>query len=172
MPTGMLVLTAVKRRVPAVLAVLAILVVVGAFVCRRCEPPMDPARDPALDRAARCGAVFALFEHHLSPGVTGADAATVITDRSWISVDSPVEVLGGEVPVDFNFDDSVFVVHCHAAPHPDLDGRLWSDWVIYGRIAGKRVKTLSQFLATPSDAVLVEYALCYPDGRIERFGPR
>src|SRR5262245_22808845 len=145
--------------------------------------PTTPAPDPeiarlnatagtaSLARAERCAAVFALFEHHLAPGVAAPAAAAVITDRSWITVDDQVEVLGGWIPVELTSEDSTFVVHCVAAPNPDIGGRLWSDWVIYGRIRGKTAPTFTAFLAAGPDVALIEYATVYPDGRIERFAP-
>ena len=56
-----------------------------------------------------------------------------------------------------------------AAPNPKIGNQLWSDWVIYGRIATTRAKNFKSFLAGPADLVLVEYALVYPDGRIEQY---
>jgi hypothetical protein len=123
--------------------------------------------DKKLDRNARCGAVFELFEKHLAPGATPSKARGVLTERSWIVVDNPVRVVGGSIPVELNFKDSVFVVHCLAKPEPKLDNALWSDWVIYGRVSGDTVSTLGEFLAAKTDTVkLLEYALMRPDASI------
>lgn len=129
------------------------------------------AADTSLDRAARCSAVFELFAKHLAPGVTAPAAAAVLTERSWIVLDLPITEIGGEVPLDVNFDDSLFVVHCLATPNADLGGQLWSDWVIYARTAGHAAPTLRAFLDAGADVRLLEYALMSPDGRIDRHRP-
>ncbi len=130
------------------------------------------AADGTLDRNGRCAAVFELFDKHLAAGATAATARGVLVERGWIVVDEPVTVLGGWIPVDLNFDDSTFVVHCYAEPTPAVNNQLWSDWVIYGRIAGKRATRLREFLTAPDDTKLVEFALVYPDGRIEQYAPK
>ena len=130
------------------------------------------AADGSLGRADRCGAIFELFDKHLAPGVTSTAAQVVFTDRTWLaaSVDERVQVLGGWIPVELNQNDATFVIRCLATPRADLGGLKWSDWVIYGRIAGTTVTTFTPFLAAPS-ATLVEFALSYPDGRIEMYKP-
>lgn len=130
------------------------------------------AADATLGRPERCAAVFELFDKHIPAGTPAPAAAAVLTDRSWITVDDPVKVLGGWVPVEINQVDSVFVVHCVAARRADLNNQLWSDWVIYGRISGTNVESLKPFLATGPDVRLIEYALVYPDGRIEQYRPQ
>ena len=127
--------------------------------------------DPTLDRNTRCGSVFGLFDQFLAAGVSAPAAAAVLTDRSWIVVDDRVEVIGGKIPVDLVEGDSTFVVHCLATPNPQLNNRLWSDWVIYGRIHGTTARTLRPFLAAGPEVTLIEYALVYPDGRIEQYRP-
>jgi hypothetical protein len=142
-------------------------------------PPAAPVVDPSIaalnqragtgTRADRCGAVFELFDKHIKPGARAPDVAATLTDRTWITVDLPVDVLGGWVPVEMTQGDQVFVVHCVAAPNPRINNQLWSDWVIYGRIATTRAHDFKSFLAGPADLVLVEFALSYPDGRIEQY---
>jgi hypothetical protein len=129
------------------------------------------AADTSLDRDARCAAVFELFDKYVAPGATAPAVASVITERDWIVVDDPITAIGGEVPIDVNWDDSMFVVHCLATPNPQINNMLWSPWVIYGRSSGTSTKTLRPFLAAGASVTLIEYALVYPDGRIEQYRP-
>jgi hypothetical protein len=124
-----------------------------------------------LSRDDRCKAVFELFDKHQKPGVTPDQARAVLTERAWIVVDDPVTALGGWIPVDLSFEDSTFVVHCYAEPTPRVNNMLWSDWVIYGRIQGRTASNLREFLASTDKLQLVEYALVYPDSRIEQYTP-
>jgi hypothetical protein len=129
------------------------------------------AADTTLDRDARCGAVFELFDKFVPSGASAPVVAGVLTARDWIVVDDPIRAIGGMVPIDVNWDDSMFVVHCLATPNPKIDNRLWSPWVIYGRISGTTTPTLRPFLAAGASLSLIEYALVYPDGRIEQYRP-
>jgi hypothetical protein len=114
--------------------------------------------------------VFELFDRFVRPGARAREVAAVLTDRSWITIDRPIDVIAGWVPVELNHADQVFVAYCVATMHPGL-GQLWSDWVIYGRIATRSRVGLTAFLAGVDDQVLVEFALAYPDGRIEQYQP-
>jgi hypothetical protein len=127
--------------------------------------------DTSLPRNARCAAVFELFDKHLAAGVTASIAGAIITERAWMVVDQPVVVLAGKIPVELTSSDSTFVVHCCAEPTARLNNQLWSDWVIYGRLSGRTATTLGEFLAATTDVRLIEYALSYPDGRVERYTP-
>ncbi len=66
----------------------------------------------------------------------------------------------------------MFVVHCLAMPNPQINNMLWSPWVIDGRSSGASTRTLRPFLAAGANLTLIEYALIYPDGRIEQYGPQ
>ncbi len=127
------------------------------------------AADTSLDRDARCAAVFELFDRYVKPGATAPAVASVITARDWIVVDNPITAIGGMVPIEVNFDDSMFVVHCLATPNPQINNVLWSPWVIYGRASGTTAPSLRPFLAGGASLTLIEYALVYPDGRIEQY---
>ncbi len=131
------------------------------------------AADGKLDRATRCAAVFELFENHLAPGMTGAMARGAITDPTWLtgSDEEQITVLGGEIPVELTPGDSTFIVRCLATPRPDLNNLRWSEWNIYGRISGTSAHTFGAFLRA-SDVKLIEYALVFPDGRINHYGPK
>lgn len=129
------------------------------------------AGDTSLGRDARCAAVFELFDKYVPAGATAPAVAAVITERDWIVVDDPIKAIGGLVPIDVDFNDSMFVVHCAATPNPATNNMLWSPWVIYGRASGNVVKTLRPFLAAGPNVTLIEYALVYPDGRIEQYKP-
>ncbi len=126
------------------------------------------AGDTSLDRDARCAAVFELFDTYVPPGTTAPAVASIIQDRSWIVVDDPIRVIAGMVPIEVNWNDSMFVVHCLATPNPQVSNALWSPGVIYGRASGTKAPTLRPFLAAGADITLIEYALVYPGGRIVR----
>ena len=142
------------------------------------HPPTAPAltlraSDKTLSRAQRCDALFQAFEGSFAPGVTGAYAKDHLPYRGWLdeSVDEPIEVLGGKLPVELNPQDSTFILRCLAAPTPNVNGP-WSDWNIYGRLSGRTARTFRAFLDAGDAVQLVEYALVFPDGRIERYGPQ
>lgn len=154
------------------------LVVAGLVACGSSSPgptpppPPSPAvveLAPITDRDVRCRAVFDLFRRDVHPNITAPEAARLIRDRAWIVVDDPITVLGGEIPIELTDEDSDVVVHCDARPTPELNGALWSDWVIYMRISGHTAPTFKAFLAAGSDVRLIEYALMSPDGKIQRF---
>jgi hypothetical protein len=44
--------------------------------------------------------------------------------------------------------------------------------VIYGRISGETARTLGPLLDAGADVKLIEFALAYPDGRIDTFAPK
>jgi hypothetical protein len=122
-------------------------------------------------RADRCAAVFELFDKYVTPGLTSGVVRAVITDTSWITIDDPVDELGGKVPVSMDPDDQTFVVHCAGTPRADMNNKAWSEWVIYGRIKGRTVNGFKKFLAGSPALVLVEFALMYPDGHIDEHTP-
>lgn len=130
---------------------------------------MAPVSAPATDRDTRCHALFDLFEHKLSPGMAAPAAAAVLRDSmTLINVDQPITAIGGEVPLEIDFDDSLAVVHCLATPNPDLQGALWSPWVIYHRFSGHAAPTLHAFVAADASVTLREYTLFWPDAHMTR----
>ncbi|MBC8877247.1 MAG: hypothetical protein H8E44_48075 [Planctomycetes bacterium] len=98
--------------------------------------------------------------------------AATLKDTSWLGEINlyGVHSLHGKVPVEWAETDTVFCLHLF----PDESGR--SDWVIYLRLSGKSGRPKEEALAflkgepdVPDNPKLVEYAICFPDGRIERY---
>jgi hypothetical protein len=115
-------------------------------------------------QAERCTDAFSTFEHGVAAGTTSAQVGKAFGDLAWLKASSEdkVEVLGGWIPVGLNDHDSTFVVRCT------------KDLVLYGRVSGRSARLLSEFLALPASSkeTLIEFALVYPDGRIEVYGPK
>jgi hypothetical protein len=111
----------------------------------------------AADHPDRCEGIFATLST-IPAGAEGPKASAIVGDRGWLAAsdDEPITAIGGKVPIEVNFDDSMFVVRCDKKPA----------YAMYGRISNKTVTTFRAFL--DSKERLVEYALVYPDGRIIR----
>jgi hypothetical protein len=108
---------------------------------RQLEAVTEPARFwSAIANSAtyrpdhRRQAVFALFRRHVTPGMTLADLARLLDNPAWLHDDdiSVVTVLGGKIPVQWTFDDTVFMLGVFPAL---AEGRQGS-WAIYLRVAG------------------------------------
>ncbi len=126
------------------------------------------ADDPRRSVDERCADAFAAFRTRIHPGDSAAAVRAVLGNPTWIGSDNPVDVLGGEVPVEMTFDDQTVVFMCLPKPDPRANGLPWSPWVIYARLEGRDHKTVGAFLASGSNKKLIEYALCHADS-IERF---
>jgi hypothetical protein len=140
-------------------------------------PPVAPrsiADDPSRTTDERCADAFATFRTRIHAGDTAAQVKAVLGSPTWIGSDEPVDVLGGEVPVDMKFTDQTVAFMCLPKPDPRVNGSLWSPWVIYARLEGRDHKRFGAFLASGSSKKLVEYALCHVasngiDMKIEKF---
>jgi len=132
------------------------------------------ANDAASDRADRARAIFALFAHHIRPESSASEVHRVLTDATWLQDTHlyGVRALGGWVPVEMTFEDTVFCIHLL----PVEKEKGWSPWVIYFRLSGKlRDEDALAFLRGESvtgNPKLVEFALCYPDARDTTHGIR
>lgn len=132
------------------------------------------ADDPRSGTDERCADAFAAFRTRIHPGDSAAAVRAVLGAPTWIGSDAPVDVLGGQVPVEMTFDDQTVVFMCLPKPDPRTNGLPWSPWVIYARLEGRDHKTFGAFLASGSPKKLIEYALCHVDAtgqgmKIERF---
>ncbi len=126
---------------------------------------MSIADDPHRSVDERCADAFATFRTRIHPGDSAAAVRSVLGKPTWIGSDAPVDVLGGEVPVEMTFDDQTVVFTCLLPGSP---------WVIYARLEGHDHKTIGAFLASGSNKKLIEYALCHTGAsgqqmKIERF---
>ena len=132
------------------------------------------AEDPARTIDERCADAFATFRTRVHPGDSAAAVRAILGSPTWIGSDEPVDVLGGEVPVQTNATDQVVAIMCLPKPDARIGNRLWSPWVIYARIEGRDHKTFGSFLSSDGAAKLVEYALVHIDTngkpmKIEKF---
>lgn len=124
------------------------------------------ADDPHASRDARCNDAFEAFRTRIHPGDTAASIVAALGVPSWIGSDQPVDILGGEVPVDMVASDQTIVFMCLSQPEPRTNNLPWSPWVIYARLEGRDSKTFGAFLAHNGQKKLLEYALCHsPDAQ-------
>ena len=140
------------------------------------------ANDSAKSEAARAQAIFSLFAYQLHsgltgnglqlhPGVTSKIAHAIFKDTAWLRNSNirPIRVLAGLIPVNWPRGDTIFSVNLFS----DAIGEQWSPWSIYLHFSGELQDgdALAFFSDTNpyQNTNLVEFALCFPDGRIERF---
>jgi hypothetical protein len=119
------------------------------------------ADDPSRTTDERCADAFATFRARIHAGDTAAAVHAVLGSPTWIGSDEPVDVLGGEVPVEMTPTDQTVVFMCLPKPDARAGGRLWSPWVIYARLEGRDHKTFGAFLSSGGSKKLIEYALCH-----------
>jgi len=136
--------------------------------------PRSIADDPTRTVDERCADAFATFRTRIHAGDSAATVRAVLGSPTWIGSDKPINAVGGELPIDFNFTDQDVVVMCLPKPDPRMDNLPWSPWVIYMRLEGRTSQTFGAFLTTGGTAKLAEYALCHVDStgqgmKIERF---
>ena len=145
------------------------------------------ANDFGRSRADRARAIFTLFAYHMQPGFSAVQVHGVLTDTNWMGDVNlyGVYALGGWVPVEMTFEDTVFCLHLFPV---DAD-KHWSPWVIYFRLSGttpegpgRPAEEALAFLhgdtTLRGNPKLVEFALCYPGNqpsvtrRCERFSSK
>ena len=136
------------------------------------------ANNPSASQADRSRAVFSLFARFIPAGSSSKAVQQVIGDAKWLN-DVHIEgvyALGGLIPVEFDFDSTVFAISLF----PENAGDPWSPWLMYVRLSGqlKEAQAIAFLHGEADDTVnLVEYALCFANssnpgqfiGRIERF---
>ena len=100
------------------------------------EPPSfwnDIATNTGYSRVHRICCILELFRRHVSVGMRLDSFAQLLGDPKWLR-DEDVEVviaLNGEIPVTWNFEDTIIVLRL--LPESASD----SDFAIYLRISGK-----------------------------------
>lgn len=90
------------------------------------------ANTPAFSRFHRRRAVFHLFRWHVSPGMQLSELKSLLNHPTWLrdtDIDE-VTILKGQIPVEVNFKDTVFVLVVLPDPGKDTDG-------IFLRVGGK-----------------------------------
>ncbi len=138
----------------------------------------DEASEPKVERALRCQDIFYLFGAYIRPGYSSKQIGEVMRGAKWLDEArlDPVGGLGGWVPIFAGRNDTMFVLYVFP------DNRGVSDWSIYFTLSQfesrtveeERRKVLVFFKGTlPDKGVrLREFALCYPQCKIERFTKR
>ncbi len=124
--------------------------------------PLAVADDPHRSTDERCADAFATFRTRIHAGDTARAVRAALGAPTWLGSDSPVDVLGGEVPVEWTTADQVVVFMCLSEPDPRTK-LPWSRWVIYARLEGRDHKTFGAFLASNGPKKLLEYALCHSE---------
>jgi hypothetical protein len=126
------------------------------------------ANDPRFSQDHRRRALFELMRRHVQAPLSVGSLAAILDHPTWLEDDDVVliERVGGKIPVQFNFDDTILVLRVF----PGLgDGRL-RYWSIYVRVEG-HVERRQLYLvlkgesedAAVSNARVVEYALVPED---------
>ena len=138
----------------------------------------DEASDPATDRNSRCQDVFYLFAAYVRPGCSSRQVGDVMQGAKSLEEARvvPVGGLGGWVPVFAGRNEEMFAMSLF----PDKTG--WSDWNIYFVLSRSEHGTREEWLRKGIDFLkgsmaykrirLREFALCYPQCKIERFTTR
>lgn len=130
------------------------------------------ADDPKAKRSDRAAAVFALFKDHIKPGDGLWQMQRVLRKTGWVGEAKLYyfAILGGYIPVDFNWRDRTYSLHLFA----DNEGQ--SDWVIYFQLAGESewgkwhedgIDFLRGKPGSSGASVIKEFALRYPNGKTE-----
>jgi len=139
------------------------------------------AKDSTAAREKRAEAIFSLLANHTKLPQDASSLGKLLNGKNWLHNTNLYGVygLGGWIPVDLAFKDTVFCLHLF----PDKKG--WSDWVIYFRLSGGSGRSAEDgraFLLGTENLKgrpsLVEFALCFPatgedaSRRIERFSEK
>jgi hypothetical protein len=141
----------------------------------RLGPPGEPPRfwsaianDDRFSPDHRRRAVFELMRRHVRIPVTVEALAGILDRPTWLHEEdvTVIDRLGGKIPVEFTFDDTVLVV----GVFPNVGDTRLSRWSIYLRVQGHRtVQDVVHALQGRGDtkgvgtANVLEYALVPPD---------
>jgi hypothetical protein len=136
------------------------------------------ANDIGADPDERCSAIFSLFRHFIKPGSTPHEIQAVLTDTRWLEQTNVhgVYLLAGWIPVQWEFGrDTPFVVFVLPASKPSSGRPPTLGYHVYFALAGGASRSeesafgiLTGQQTWDRKAILKEFALCYPDGTIER----
>jgi hypothetical protein len=108
--------------------------------------------------------IFTLFSKHIRIGATATQVRESLNHSPWLDISQVrlIDVLRGWVPIEMNESDSVFSVTPFQL-----------NYTIYIRLSGKlKEPELCSFFSGQvqmSQTHLLEFALCYPDSRIEHY---
>ncbi len=96
---------------------------------------VDISNNNAYNDDHRRRAIFMLFKRHISNDITLYELSTHLKKPDWVKIENLqiVQTVGGGLPVNFNFDDTIIVVQIF----PSLSDGRWENWAIYLRIEGK-----------------------------------
>ena len=135
------------------------------------------ANDTAATPDERCNAIFSLFRHFIKPGSTAPEIHSVLTDTRWLEQTNihGIYLLGGMIPVDCDFrHETPFVVSVLPALKPSGGWPPNAGYCIYFTLGGGASRSresayavLTGLQSVDTNAVLKEFALCYPDGTVE-----
>ena len=93
------------------------------------------ANDQGYSEDRRRHAVFMLFQRHVKVGISLHELGKILNHPVWLKPDNilVVQSLGGQVPVEFNLQDTIF----RLSVFPNLTDDRLGYWAIYCRIEGK-----------------------------------
>ena len=136
------------------------------------------ANNLAADPDERCRAIFSLFQDFIKPDSVPHDIQAVLTDTRWLDRTNliGIYVLAGSIPVDLDsLDVTPFVISVLPAVKPPKGRPPNLGYQIYFTLAGEYCRSEKSAFAIitgkqtwDEKAVLKQFALCYPDGTIER----
>ncbi|HEU6447185.1 MAG TPA: hypothetical protein VFV23_01950 [Verrucomicrobiae bacterium] len=125
----------------------------------------------------RCRAIFSLFREFIKPGSTPAEVHKVLADTRWLEQTNilGIYVLGGLIPVKWELGhDTPFVLAVLPRTKPSTGQPPNLGYHLYFTLAGEADRSSESAFAiltgrqtSDTNAVLKEFALCYPDGMIE-----
>jgi hypothetical protein len=130
------------------------------------------ADDPSVPPEKRAKAIFTMFARFLRPPQTAASLHRILGKAKWLKKATVYRVwtIRALVPIEMTLESTVFMI----LPFPKPKAA--SDWVLYMRLSGgeeRSAKEARAFLQgckrLKGKPRLDEFALSFPDGRVERF---
>jgi len=128
------------------------------------------ANDLNGDDSDRALAVFSLFAHYISPGCSAKKIHSVLGNSDWLkeSALQRVDEFAGLIPVEF-VPGSVFCVTLFVDRNRDA-GKHYFMYLRFSRkLEVSEARSLLNGTDQASNVLLIEYALCFPDGCFGRF---
>ena len=132
--------------------------------------------DAASDE--RCKAIFTLIEQFMKPGSSPQEIQSVLTDTRWLEQTNVhgIYTVAGWIPVDWKVGhDTPFVLFVLPVVNPSSGRPPSLDYHVYFTLTGGGSRSeesaydiLTGRQSSERNALLKEFALCYPDGTIER----
>ena len=135
------------------------------------------ANDQATGPDERCLSIFSLFRDFIKPGSGPNEIHAALTDTRWLEQTNilGIYVLAGWIPVDWEFGkETPFVVSVLPRIKPSSGRPPNLGYHVYFTLAGGASRSAESAFAIltgqqrwNTNAVIREFALCYPDGTIE-----